>query len=231
MKKSQIVIWSILIALVFVHYFYMPERPEVTRGEMHISFDSRECRPDLVDLWNTLVQEQAFSNESAVLIQLNQYIDKDGTVQCTELHWIGYVDGEEHAYEVYVHQSGNVYYNDQVFDFPMQGVHPLAILREADRIEFDDLTRGEYNITLTTFKDDGPMTYNKTNGDLLYVFVDGSLRPLKEATFSSEVSWHVIEIFPEIGQSGGITTAESIPDRIIIFPEQEIARADSVVYA
>jgi len=32
----------------------------------------------------------------------------------------------------------------------------------------------------------------------------------------------VIEIFPEIGQSGGITTAESIPDRIIIFPEQEI---------
>lgn len=34
MKKSQIVIWSILIALVFVHYFYMPERPEVTRGEM-----------------------------------------------------------------------------------------------------------------------------------------------------------------------------------------------------
>lgn len=165
-----------------------------------------------------------------MLIQLNQYIDKDGTVQCTELHWIGYVDGEEHAYEVYVHQSGNVYYNDQVFDFPMQGVHPLAILREIDRIEFDDLTRGEYNITLTTFKDDGPMTYNKTNGDL-YAFADGSLRPLKEATFSSEASRHMIEIFPEIGQSGGITTAESIPDRIIIFPEQEIARADSVVHA
>ena len=230
MKKSQIVIWSILIALVLVHYFYMPEQPEVTRGEMHISFDSRECRPDLVDLWNTLVQEQAFSNESAVLIQLNQYIDKDGTVQCTELHWIGYVDGEEHAYDVYIHQSGNVYYNDQIFDFPMQGIHPLAILREIDRIEFDDLTRGEYNITLKTFKYDGTMTYNKTNGDM-YVFVDESLRPLKEATFSSEVSWHVIEIFPEIGQSGGITTTGSIPDRIIIFPEQEIARADSVVHA
>jgi hypothetical protein len=230
MKKSQIVIWSILITLVFVHYFYMPEQPEVTKGEMHISFDSRECRPDLVDLWNTLVQEQAFSNESAVLIQLNQYIDKDGTVQCTELHWIGYVDGEEHAYEVYVHQSGNVYYNDQIFDFPMQGVHPLAILREVDRIEFDDLTHGEYNITLTTFKHDGPMTYNKTNGDL-YAFADGSLRPLKEATFSSEASRHMIEIFPEIGQSGGITTAESISDHIILFPEQEIARADSVVHA
>ena len=121
MKKRQIVIWSILITLVFVHYFYMPEQPEVTRGAMHISFDSRECRPDLVDLWTTLAQEQAFSNESAVLIQLNLYIDKDGTEQCTELHWNGYEDGEEHAYEVYVHQSGNVYYNDQIFDFPMQG--------------------------------------------------------------------------------------------------------------
>lgn len=230
MKKSQIVIWSILITLVFVHYFYMPEQPEVTRGEMHISFDARECRPDLVDLWNTLAQEQAFSNESAVLIQLNQYIDKDGTVQCTELHWIDYVDGEEHAYEVYVHQSGNVYYNDQIFDFPMQGVHPLAILREVDRIEFDDLIHGEYNITLTTFKHDGPMTYNRTNGDL-YAFADGSLRSLREATFSSEASRHMIEIFPEIGQSGEITTAESISDRIILFPEQEIARADSVVHA
>lgn len=230
MKKSQIIIWSILIALVFVHYFYMPEQPEVTRGEIHISFDSRECRPDLIDLWNTLVQEQAFSNESAVLIQLNQYIDKDGTVQYTELHWIGYVDGEEHAYEVYVHQSGNAYYNDQIFDFPVQGVHPLAILREVDRIEFDVLTHGEYSITLTTFKHDGPMTYNRTNGDL-YALEDGSLRSLREATFSSEASRHMIEIFPEIGQSDGITTAENIPDRIILFPEQEIARADSVVHA
>jgi hypothetical protein len=228
MKKSRIIIWSILFALVFVHYLYMPEQPEITKGTMHI--DSRECRAGLVNLWNTYIQELAFSNDSVVLIQLTQYIDKDGTVQCTELFWIGYVDGEEHAYQIYAHQSGNVYYKDQIFDFPMQGIHPLAILREVDRIEFDDLTRGEYNITLTTFKHDGPMTYNKTHGNL-FILADGLLRPLKEAAFSSGASWYTIEISPEIGQQDGITTAGGISDHLILFPEQEIARADTIVYA
>jgi hypothetical protein len=228
MNKSRIVILSILLALVFVHYLYIPEQPEITKGTMHI--DSRECRSGLVDLWNTCIQELAFSNESAVLIQLTQYIDKDRTVQCTELFLIGYVDGEGHAYQIYAPQSGNIYYNDQIFDFPMQGAHPLAILREVDRIEFDDITRGEYNITLTTFKHDGPMTYNKTHGDL-YILADGSLRPLKEVAFSSEASWNTIEISPEIGQPDGITTAGNISGHLILFPEQEIARADTVVYA
>ncbi len=234
MKKSHIIIWSILFALVFVHYFYTPEQPEITKGTMHITFDSRNCRPGLVDLWNTYVQELAFSNESAVLLQLNQYIEKDGTVQCTELFWIGYVDGEEHAYEVRAHQSGNVYYNDQIFDFPMEGIHPLALLREADTIDFANLTRGECNITLKTFQHDGELfgglVYNKTHGDL-YALADGSLRPLKEAAFSSENTWYTIEIAPQIPNSTRITTPEGVSDYLILFPEQEIARADSVAYA
>jgi len=32
MKKSQIVIWGILICLVLVHYFYTPDGPEIDRA-------------------------------------------------------------------------------------------------------------------------------------------------------------------------------------------------------
>jgi hypothetical protein len=228
MKKIPLIVWIILICLVFVHYFYTPEMPEIATGEMRI--DPGERQPDLVDLWDALVREQGFANESAVLIQLNQFIDKDGAVQCTQIHYSGYVDGEQHIYEVYTYPDGNVLYKDQKLKFPLQGVHPLAILREVTRIDLADLTRGECNITLKTFRNEVETTYNETHGDLC-VLSDSSFRPLKEATFSHGTCWYTIEITPEVAQPEANSTTGIVPDRLILFTEQDIALADTVVYA
>ena len=228
MKKIPLTIWIILISLVFVHYFYTPEMPEIATGEMKI--DPGERQPDLVDLWDTLVREQGFANESAILIQLNQIVHKDGAVQCTQVYYTGDVDGEQHIYEVYAYPSGNVLYKDQVLEFPPRGAHPLAVFREVNRIDFAGLTRGECNITLQTFKHETMRDYNETHGDL-YVLSEGSFRPLKEAAFPEGTCWYTIEIVPEVPQPKGSSTAGSVPDCLILFTEQDIALAETVVYA
>jgi hypothetical protein len=74
MKKIPLIVWVILICLIFVHYFYTPEKPEIVTGEMRIDLDPGERQPDLVNLWDALVHEQGFANESAILIQLNQFV-------------------------------------------------------------------------------------------------------------------------------------------------------------
>ena len=227
MKKIPLIVWVILICLVFVHYFYTPEKPEIATGEMKI--DPGKHQPDLVNLWDTLVHEQGFANKSAILIQLNQFIDKDGVVQCTQTYYTGDVDGERHVYEVYTYPSGNVLYKDQVLEFPLQGAHPLAAFREATLIEFADLTRGECNLTLQTLKHEKEQRYNETHGDLC-VLSEGSLRPLKEAAFPGDASWYTIEITPEVPQPEGNATTDSAPNRLILFTEQDIALADTVIY-
>lgn len=230
MKKIPLIVWGILICLVLVHYFYTPEKPEIVTGETRNDLDPGERQPDLVHLWDALVHEQGFANESAILIQLNQFVDKDGVVQCTQVHYSGYGDGKQHIYEVYAYPSGNVLYKDQVLEFPLQGVHPLAIFREATQIDFAELARGECNITLKTLKHEVERKYNETHGDL-YVLSQGSLRPLREAAFSHGICWYTIEITPEVPQPEGRSTTGGVPDRLIFFTEQDIALADTIVYA
>jgi hypothetical protein len=229
MKKIPLIVWVILICLILVHYFYTPEMPEIVTGGMRIDLAPWERQPDLVHLWDALVCEQGFANESAILVQLNQFVDKDGVVQCTQAYYTGDVDGEQHFYEVYAYPSGNVLYKDQVLESHPQGVHPLAVFREATLIDFAQFNQGECNITLKTFKHEIEREYNETHGDL-YILSQGSLRPLKEAKFPDGTCWYTIEIIPEVPRSEGSSTAGSVPDRLILFTEQDVALAETVVY-
>ena len=230
MKKIPLIVWIILICLVLVHYFYTPDMPKIATGAMVIDLDPEERQPDLVHLWDVLVREQGFANESAVLIQLNQFVDKDGTVQCTQVYYTGDVNGERHFYTVYAYPSGNVLYKDQIFEFPLQGAHPLAIFREATLIDFADLTQGECNITLQTLRHEIRKEYNETHRDL-YVLSEGSFRPLNEAAFPNGTCWYTIEIVPEVPRLEGSSAVGGVPDRLILFTEQDIALAETVFYA
>ena len=230
MKKITIAVWALLICLVLVHYFYTPETPEVVTGKISTASYPPGSRPDLTNLWDTLVHEQVFSNESAVLLQLNQFVDKDGTVRCTQLYYAGSVDGEQHVYEAYAYPSGDVLYKDQKLDLPLEGAHPLAICREVTGIDYADLTREKCTIALQTFRNEGERRYDETQGGLR-VLSNGSFRPLKEATFPDGARRYAIEIVPGAVQPEENTTAREIPDRLIAFTERDIALADSVVYA
>ena len=227
MKKIPLIVWIILISLVFVHYFYTPEMPEIATGETRIDLDPGERQPDLVDLWDALVREQGFVNESAILIQLSQFVDKDGAVQCTQTYYTGDVDGEQHFYVAYAYPSGNVLYKDQVLESPLQGAHPLAVFREVNLIDFAGLTGGECNITLQTFKHEIEREYNGTHGNL-NILSEGSLRSLKEAAFPEGACWYTIEIAPEVPRPEGSSAVDGVPDRLILFTEQDIALADTV---
>ena len=85
-------------------------------------------------------------------------------------------------------------------------------------------------MTLKTFRNEAEMVYNETHGDLR-VLSDGSFRPLKEAAFSHGTCWYTIEIVPEVPQPEGNATTDSVPNRLILFTEQDIALADTVIYA
>ncbi len=234
MKKIPLIVWMILICLVLIHYLYTPEKPEVITGEMKIDLDPRESRPDLESLWDALVREQAFSNESAVLLQTNQYIVKNGAAESTHLYFTGKKDGEQYLYEVYAYPEGNISFKSQKFEGLLEGGHPLTILREIDSIDFGALSLGEGNVTLQTLKHEGEKTYNEAQGDL-YVLSNGSLRPLKEVAFPHGSCWYTIKItqLKELGveQSERNTTSEVMSDHIIAFIEQDLALADIVVYA
>lgn len=237
MKKIPLIVWIILICLVLVHYFYTPEKPEIVTGEMLIDLTHQEAQPNLENLWDTLVREQAFSNESAVLLQMNQYIVKNGVIESTHLYFTGEKDREQYLYEVYAYPEGNISFKSQKFEGPLEGAHPLAILREIDSIDFGALgalSPGESNVTLQTLKHEGEKAYNQSHSDL-YAFSNGSLRPLKKVTFPHGSCWYTIKITrlnePGVEQPERNTTSEVISDHIIVFIEQDLALADTVISA
>lgn len=229
MNKISIVILGILAFLLFVHYFYLPETPEITRGEINVAPDPFEGPLGLVDLWNTLVMETGVSNESAVLVQLNQRIAENGTVRYTQIYFIGERDGTPCFYEVAAAPDGNVSFKRQPFDHPLQGPHPLTLFREVDGIDFAALSSGSRTAMLQTFRHDGARRYNESSGNIC-VLSGGSFRPLKEVTFPEGACWNTIEITFQNEQ--GIDMPERAGSgHLIAFVEYDLAEADDVVSA
>lgn len=227
MKKISIVVLGVLVCLLFVHYFYLPEAPEIARGEINVAPGSSEGRFGLVDLWNALVRETGVSNESAVLVQLNQRIDENGTVRYAHLYFTGERDGKPCFYEVAATQGGNVSFKRQPFDHPLQGPHPLHLFREVDRIDFAAL--GSHTATLQTFRHDGARRYDESSGNI-YMLSGGSFCPLKEVTFPEGACWNTIEIALQ-NEPGGDMPERDGSGHLIAFVERDLAMADDVVYA
>jgi len=227
MKKISIVVLGVLACLLFAHYFYLPEAPEITRGEISTTPGSSGGQFGLVDLWNALVRETGVSNESAVLVQLNQRIAENGTVQYARLYFTGEEDGKPCFYEVAATQGGNVSFKRQPFDHLLRGSHPLSLFREVDRIDFAAL--GSRTATLQTLRHDGARRYDESSGNIC-VLSGGSFRPLKEVAFPEGVCWNTIEITLQKEPGGDLPEREG-SGHLIAFVERDLAMADDVVYA
>lgn len=234
MKKIQLLFWLILTCLLLVHYFYVPEMPEIATGEISIDPNTSKHKSDLWVFWNTLVHEMGFDNRSVVLLQLSQYILEDRTAKNTHLLFIGEMNGERYLYEVYANYNGTISFKSQRFDYPLEGLHPLVLLREIDVIDFSTLSPIGGTITLQTLKHEVGRTYNITH-DNISVLSDGSFHPLKEVSFPEGLCWYSIEITcvrePEAEQSQGDASSEILSDRIIAFVDHDIALATSVIYS
>lgn len=234
MKKIQLLFWLILTCLLLVHYFYVPEMPDIATGEMSIDTNTSKHQSDLVFFWDTLVHELGFDNRSVVLLQLNQYFLEDRKAKNTHLLFIGEIDGERYLNEVYANYNGTISFKSQRFDYPLEGLHPLVLLREIDVIDFSTLSPIGGTITLQTLKHEVGRTYNITH-DNISVLSDGSFYPLKEVSFPEGLCWYSVEITwlwePEAELSPGNATSEIMSNRIIAFVDHDIALATSVIYS
>ncbi|MDD2472920.1 MULTISPECIES: hypothetical protein [unclassified Methanoculleus] len=227
MRKILIVIVGMAFIYVCIHFFVLPESPDVARIENITRLRSPAYNPAVLHLWEIAVEETGVENESAVLLQLETDIAGDGAIRVIWLFFYGEENGERHVYEAYVGPDGTVAVKSQKIDHPMQGVHPLALLREVDAITLEDIPFRERGMTLLAGINMYGAEYNETHGRL-YEVSGGRFRPMKEVVFGPEASWYTITITPHQRTEGTPSPGEN-PDCIIAFTRQDLGAADSIV--
>ena len=226
MRPLLAVIVGITLIYACMHFFVLPEAPDVTRIENIAHLESPAYDPAILDLWEVAVRETDVENESAVLRRLEVDLAGDGVVRVMWLIFYGMGNGEQHAYEAYVGPGGTVTVKSQEFNHTVQGVHPLALLEEVGAIALEDIPFREQGMTILVSPNAYGDQYNETRGRL-YEVSGGIFRPVKEVTFGPDASWYTITITPhrESPPSPGEPS-----ERIIAFTRQDIAAAESLAY-
>ncbi|MGE4375231.1 MAG: hypothetical protein AB7D01_05935 [Methanoculleus sp.] len=222
------VIVGVIAVYACMHFFILPEAPDVTRIENITHLESPAYHPAILDLWEIAVESTGVENESARLLQLEVNLAEDGAIRVIWLFFYGDRDGEQHGYEAYVGPGGTVSAKSQKFNFSVQGVHPLELLREVDAIALEDIPFRDRGMRLLVSVNAYGDHYNETRGRL-YEVSKGAFMPVKEATFGPDVSWYTITIIPNSG-AGSPPSGEELPDCVIAFTRQDLAAADSVIY-
>jgi hypothetical protein len=220
---------AVIVGIVFIytcmHFFVLPEAPDVTRSENITHIESPAYNPAVLDLWDIAVERTCVENESAVLLQLEVDIAGDGAIRVIWLYFYGDEAGEQHVYEAYVGPGGTVSVKSQKFDFPVQGVHPLALLREIDAIALEDIPFRDRGMTILLGPNAYGDQYNETRGRL-YQVSGGIFCPVKEVTFGPDARWYTVTIASH-RSPGSPPSPEEV---LIAFTRQDLAAAESVVY-
>jgi len=225
MRPILAVIVGVIVVYACMHFFVLPEAPDVTRIENVTHLESPAYNPAVLDLWEIAVGETGVENESAVLRQLEVNIAGDGAIRVIWLYFYGDEDGKQHAYEAYVGPGGTVSVKSQMFDYSVQGVHPLAFFREVDAIALEDVPFREQGMRLLVSPNAYGDHYNENRGRL-YEVSGGVFCPVKEVAFGPDARWYTITITPH-RSPGSPPSPEEI---LIAFTRQDLAAAESVVY-
>ena len=93
------VIVGVIAVYACMHFFILPEAPDVTRIENITHLESPAYHPAILDLWEITVESTGVENESAVLRKLEVDLAGDGAARVIWLYFYGDKDGEQHAYE------------------------------------------------------------------------------------------------------------------------------------
>lgn len=225
MRPIFAVIVGITIVYAGIHFFVLPESPDVTRIENITHLESPAYNPAVLDLWEVAVKRTGVENQSATLLQLEVDLAGDGAVRVIWLYFYGEEGGEQHAYEVYVGPGGIVSAKSQKFDYSVQGVHPLTLLREIDAIALEDIPFRDRGMRLLVSPNAYGDHYNETRGRL-YEISNGVFCPVEEVTFGSDAYWYTITITPH-RSPGSPPSPEEV---LIAFTRQDLAAAESVAY-
>jgi len=219
------VIVGVIAVYACMHFFILPEAPDVTRIENITHLESPAYHPAILDLWEIAVESTGVENESAVLRKLEVDLAGDGAARVIWLYFYGDKDGEQHAYEAYAGPGGTVSAKLQKFNFSVQGVHPLELLREVDAIALEDIPSRDRGMRLLVSVNAYGDHYNETRGRL-YEVSNGMFCPVKEVTFGPDACWYTITITPH-RSPGSPPSPEEV---LIAFTRQDLAAAESVAY-
>ncbi|MDD3070813.1 hypothetical protein [Methanoculleus horonobensis] len=219
------VIVGVIVVYACMHFFILPEAPEVTRIENITHLESPAYHPAILNLWEIAVESTGVENESAVLRKLEVDLAGNGAARVIWLYFYGDKDGEQHGYEAYVGPGGTVSAKSQKFNFSVQGVHPLELLREVDAIALEDIPFRDRGMRLLVNPNAYGDHYNETRGRL-YEVSNGMFCPVKEVTFGPDACWYTITITPH-RSPGSPPSPEEV---LIAFTPQDLAAAESVVY-
>ena len=225
MRPILAVVVGVIVVYACMHFFVLPEAPDVTRIENITHLESPAYHPAILDLWEIAVENTGVENESAVLRKLEVDLAGDGAIRVIWLYFYGDKDGEQHGYEAYVGPGGTVSAKSQKFNFSVQGVHPLELLREVDAIALEDIPSRDRGMRLLVSVNAYGDHYNETRGRL-YEVSDGAFRPVKEVMFGPDARWYTITITPH-RSPGSPPSPEEV---LIAFTRQDLAVAESVVY-
>lgn len=225
MKPILAVIVGVIVVYACMHFFVLPEAPDITRIENATHLESPAYHPAILDLWEIAVESTGVENESAVLRKLEVDLAGNGAVRVIWLYFYGDKDGEQHGYEAYVGPGGTVSVKSQKFNFSVQGVHPLELLREADAIALEDIPFRDRGMRLLVNPNAYGDHYDETRGRL-YEVSDGMFCPVKEVMFGPDACWYTITITPH-RSPGSPPSPEEV---LIAFTRQDLAAAESVVY-
>ena len=216
---------GVITVYACMHFFILPEAPDVTRIENITHLESPAYNPAILDLWEIAVESTGVENESARLLRLETNIAGDGAIRVIWLYFYGDKNGEQHGYEAYVGPGGTVSAKSQKFNFSVQGVHPLELLREVDAIALEDIPSRDRGMRLLVSVNAYGDHYNETRGRL-YEVSGGMFCPVKEVTFGPDARWYTITITPH-RSPGSPPSPEEV---LIAFTRQDLAAAESVVY-
>ena len=195
----------------------------------------------LSSLWKTVLENAEIENETAVLQWLYVEIDKDGRVEHIVLQFTGIFNGEPRWYQVEtIH--GKVKWYSWKAEKVGEGLHPLTLFKEIEKLNLREIPSGENGITIDASPISGSVGYEDKYSDI-YLLKNGILIRLKRIIFDSNIPWYPIGICKreksvveanrtEVSKRVVINVTEGNKENqcIVIFIPQDLSKAKVVEY-
>ena len=222
---------AVVVIFVFWRASYVPPGYETIHYETVPVLPVERYNPPFIEIWEAMVGEIPFENETAKSPMLVMDFDANGSFTYIQFAFFADMEGEPWVHSAFVLQNGSTYLSSQRLDHRPPHAHPLGVLAAVDDIPFDELSYGK-GMSLKVFYHEQNRTYDDTYNNI-YAIENGTLRPLEFISFATPEVWNTIEIYPRDLPDENRTpiAIDEDPRALVVFGPREIALAERVAYA
>jgi hypothetical protein len=231
----------IVVAFALGRALYVPPGYETIDYDTVPLLPTERCNPPTLEMWEAMTSIIPFDNLTARAAMLDMSFDANGSLTWLRFHFFADMDGEPWVHSAFLLRNGSAYLSSQRLDYQPPNPHPLEVLKAVDSIPFDEISYGELGMNLKVFEHEQNRTYDDAYGNI-YAIENGTLRPLREISFSTAEVWHTIEIYPVLParvivangepQNENMTAIriDEDPRALVVFAPRDIGLAERVVY-